>query len=112
MKILSTLAIVSMTLSSVALADGGCKPAGCHPDRNVASCRPTVKKVDIKATCYKIETKTICIPPTRFPWDPSPCDSLCGEKCGKNSQDRQLPAGTVRQEADQVVEEDRRSLCL
>lgn len=85
MKFLSTLALVSMTLSSVTLADGGCKPAGCSPNRDcVAGCRPTVKKVDIKATCYKIETRTICIPPTRFPWDPSPCDSLCGDKCGSN----------------------------
>ena len=89
MKFLSTVAIVCMALSSVTLADGGCKPAGCSPDRNcVAGCKPTVKTVDIKATCYKIETKTICIPPTRFPWDPSPCDSLCGENgaCGANGK--------------------------
>ena len=85
MKLLSTLAIVGMTLSSVALADGGCKPAGCSPDRNcVDGCRPIVKQVDLKKTCYNIESKTICIPPTRFPWEKSACDDLCGNKCGTN----------------------------
>jgi hypothetical protein len=85
MKVLYTLAIVSMTLSSIAMADSGCKPAGCSPDRNrVGGCRPIVKKVDLKKTCYNIETKTICIPPTRFPWEKSPCDTLCGNKCGTN----------------------------
>ena len=85
MKLLSTLAIVSMTLSSVAMADCGCKPAGCSPDRNcVDGCRPVVKKVDLKKTCYNIETKTIYIPPTRFPWEKSACDDLCGNSCGTN----------------------------
>ena len=85
MKLLSTLTIVSVTLSSVALADEGCKPAGCGPDRNcVGGCRPVVKKVDLKKTCYNIETKTVCIPPTRFPWEKSLCDDVCGRKCGTN----------------------------
>jgi len=85
MRTLATLALVSITMSSVAMADHCCKPAGCSPDRNcLPGCRPVVKKVDIKATCYNIETKTICIPPTRFPWDPSPCDGVCGTdgNCG------------------------------
>lgn len=85
MKLYSTLAIVSMTVSSVALADAGCKPAGCSPDRHcVDGCRPIVKKNDLKKTCYNIRTKTICIPPTRFPWEKSACDDLCGNKCGAN----------------------------
>jgi hypothetical protein len=85
MKLFSALAIVSMTLSSVALADGGGKPAGCSSDRNcVGGCRPSVKKVDLKKTCYNIETKMICIPPTRFPWEKSACDDLCGTNCGAN----------------------------
>lgn len=83
MRTLATLALVSITLSSVAMADHCCKPAGCSPDRNcLPGCKPVVKKVDVKATCYEIEHKTICIPPTRFPWDPSPCDGVCGNNCG------------------------------
>lgn len=83
MRTLATLALVSITMSSVAMADHCCKPAGCSPNRNcLPGCKPVVKKVDIKATCYNIETKTICIPPTRFPWDPSPCDGVCGSNCG------------------------------
>lgn len=88
MKMLSTLAIVSSLLTSAALADGGCKPAGCSPDRNcVSGCKPTVKKVDIKETCYNIKQKTICIPPTRFPWESSPCDAMCGKNgCGPDGK--------------------------
>lgn len=79
MRTLVTLAVVSITMSSVAMADHCCKPAGCSPDRNcLPGCKPVVKRVDITKTCYNIETKTICIPPTRFPWDPSPCDGVCG----------------------------------
>ncbi|MDA0809148.1 MAG: hypothetical protein O2945_02670 [Planctomycetota bacterium] len=87
MKTLATLALVSITMSSVAMADQCCKPAGCSPDRNcMPACKPVVKKVDITATCYNIETKTICIPPTRFPWDPSPCDGVCGSNCGAKGE--------------------------
>lgn len=87
MKTLATLALVSITMSSVAMADHCCKPAGCSPDRNcMPACKPVVKKVDITATCYNIETKTICIPPTRFPWDPSPCDGVCGNNCGADGK--------------------------
>ncbi len=79
MRTLATLAVVSITMSSVAMADHCCKPAGCSPDRNcLPGCKPVVKRVDITKICYNIETKTICIPPTRFPWDPSPCDGVCG----------------------------------
>lgn len=85
MRTLATLALVSITMSSVAMADPCCKPAGCSPDRNcMPACKPVVKKVDITKTCYNIETKTICIPPTRFPWDPSPCDGVCGSNCGSD----------------------------
>jgi len=84
MKMYSVLAVASVALTSVTLADSGCKPSGCGPDRScVNGCRPVVKKVDLKKTCFKIETKTICIPPTRFPWDSSPCDSVCGNECGQ-----------------------------
>ncbi len=87
MKTLATLALVSITMSSVAMADHCCKPAGCSPDRNcMPACKPVVKKVDITATCYNIETKTICIPPTHFPWDPSPCDGVCGNNCGADGK--------------------------
>ncbi|MFT5091392.1 MAG: hypothetical protein ACKVII_25010 [Planctomycetales bacterium] len=87
MRILATLALVSITMSSVAMADQCCKPAGCSPDRNcLPACRPVVKKVDITKTCYNIATKTICIPPTRFPWDPSPCDGVCGSNCGADGK--------------------------
>jgi hypothetical protein len=80
---LATLALVDITMSSVAAADDCCKPAGCCLDRNcLPCCKPVVKKVDITKTCYNIETKTICIPPTRFPWDSSPCDGVCGNNCG------------------------------
>lgn len=85
MRTLAMLALVGVTLSSAAMADPCCKPAGCSPDRNcLPGCRPVVKKVDIKATCYDIEHKTICIPPTRFPWDPSPCDGVCCGNSGSN----------------------------
>lgn len=83
MKLLATLALVSLSISSVAMADPCCKPAGCSPGRDcLPGCRPVVKKVDVKATCYNIETKTICIPPTRFPWESSPCDAVCCGNCG------------------------------
>jgi hypothetical protein len=84
MRTLATLAIVSITMSSIAMADPCCKPAGCSPDRDcLPGCKPVVKTVDITRTCYKIETKTICIPPTRFPWESSPCcDGVCGNNCG------------------------------
>ena len=60
MRTLATLALVSITMSLVAMADHCCKPAGCSPDRNcLPGCKPVVKKVDIKATCYNIEHKTI-----------------------------------------------------
>ena len=82
MRTLATLALISITMSSVVMADC-CKPAGCSPNRNcLPGCKPVVKKVDITATCYNIEHKTICIPPTRFPWGPSPCDGVCGSNCG------------------------------
>ncbi len=87
MKTLATLALFSITMSSVAMADHCCKPAGCSPDRNcMPACKPVVKKVDIIATCYNIETKTICIPPTRFPWESSPCDGVCGNNCGADGK--------------------------
>ena len=87
MKTLATLALFSITMSSVAMADQCCKPAGCSPDRNcMPACKPVVKKVDITATCYNIETKTICIPPTRFPWESSPCDGVCGNNCGADGK--------------------------
>lgn len=83
MRTSAALALVSITLSSVAMADPCCKPAGCSPSRDcLPGCRPVVKKVDITATCYNIEHKTICIPPTRFPWDPTPCDGVCCGNCG------------------------------
>lgn len=86
MKLLLTLTAVSLSLTSAAIAgDAGCKPAGCCPDRNcVRVCRPVCKKVDINRNCFEIETKTICIPATRFPWDPDPCAGMCGKECGKN----------------------------
>ena len=68
-------------MTSVAMVDC-CKHAGCNPDRNrLPGCKPVIKQVDITRTCYNIETKTICIPPTRFPWDFSPCDGVCGSNC-------------------------------
>lgn len=83
MRTLATLALVGITMSSIAMADQCCKPAGCSPNRNcLPGCKPVVKRVDITKTCYDIETKTICVPPTRFPWDPSPCDGVCGSNCG------------------------------
>lgn len=87
MRLFATLALVSITMSSVAMADPCGKPAGCCPSRDcLPACQPVVKKVDVKATCYNIETKTICIPPTRFPWDPSPCDGVCGGTCGSDGK--------------------------
>lgn len=83
MRFLTTLTLLSLTMSSLAMAAPCCKPAGCSPDRDcVQGCKPVVKKVDITTTCYNIETKTICIPPTRFPWDPSLCDGVAGCSCG------------------------------
>ena len=59
MRTLATLALVSITMSSVAMADHCCKPAGCSPDRNcLPGCKPVVKKVDIKATCYNTPTNS------------------------------------------------------
>jgi len=84
MKFLATLTIVGFTAATAFAGGAGCKPAGCNPDRECTPCccKPVAKMVDIKKTCYEIETKTICIPPTVFPWDRSPCADVCGEKCG------------------------------
>lgn len=85
MRMLITFTAISLTLTGSAFAYDGCGPAGCGPGRDCeGTCSPTVKKVDIKKTCFNIELKKICVPPTRFPWDPSPCDSVCGDQgaCG------------------------------
>jgi hypothetical protein len=86
MRTLVILTAVFLSFATAASAfDGGCKPAGCNPNRDcLPGCQPVVKKVDIKKTCYNIETKTICILPTRFPWESSPCDGVCGGNCGPN----------------------------
>lgn len=92
MRMLVTCTALSLTLAGSAFAFDGCGPAGCGPagcgpkDGCHGGCKATPKKVDIKKTCFNVTMKKICIPPTRFPWDPSPCDSLCGDngECGAN----------------------------
>jgi len=109
MRFLTTLAMIGLAAASVTAGLGskplgctpeGCVPAGCTPEGCVATgtccppgnacgtdcgnccCKPVPSKVDIKRTCFNIECKTICIPPTRFPWDPDPCAGVCGDCCG------------------------------
>lgn len=105
MRYLATLAMIGLTAASATAGLGskpsgctpdGCGPTGCTPEGCVAQgdccrtgdvcgnscCKPVPKRVDIKKTCFNIEYKTICIPPTRFPWDPDPCAGVCGTCCG------------------------------
>ena len=77
------LSITLLCLTSVAMADNHCAPGGCkdNDDSSCDSCTVTTKKVDVKKTCFNIEKKKVCIPPSRFPWESSPCDGVCDDKC-------------------------------
>jgi len=52
-------------------------------------CYPTVSKEKETKTCWEIDTKTICIPKVRFPWEAGCCGKGCGKdgcpppKCGR-----------------------------
>lgn len=105
MRMLMTCTAISLTLAGSAFAYDGCGAAGCGPaaagcgpkDGCYGGCTATPKKVDIKKTCFNISLKKICIPPTRFPWDPSPCDSLCGDngECGAKANCGPAAAATA-----------------
>ncbi|HUG66313.1 MAG TPA: hypothetical protein VMM76_01100 [Pirellulaceae bacterium] len=53
------------------------------------ACYPTVTKGTETKHCWNVETKAICIPKVRFPWEKSCCDKGCGKdgcvppKCGR-----------------------------
>lgn len=53
------------------------------------ACYPTVTKGKETKHCWNVETKAICIPKVRFPWEKSCCDKGCGKdgcvppKCGR-----------------------------
>ena len=89
MRMLVLCTALSLTLDGSAFASDGCRSAGCGPKSDChGGCTATPKKVDIKKPCFKVTLKKICIPPTRFPWDPSPCDSILGRngQCGDKGE--------------------------
>ena len=53
------------------------------------ACYPTVTKGKETKHCWNVETKAICIPKVRFPWEHGCCDKGCGKdgcappKCGR-----------------------------
>ncbi len=53
------------------------------------ACYPTVTKGKETKHCWDVETKAICIPKVRFPWETSCCNKGCGKdgcvppKCGR-----------------------------
>lgn len=53
------------------------------------ACYPTVTKGTETKHCWNVDTKAICIPKVRFPWESSCCDKGCGKdgcvppKCGR-----------------------------
>ena len=48
------------------------------------ACYPTVTKGKETKHCWEVDTKAICIPKVRFPWE-STCGKGCGgEECGKS----------------------------
>jgi hypothetical protein len=60
------------------------------------ACYPTVTKGKETKHCWNIDTKTICIPKVRFPWETRCCDKGCGKdgclppKCGRTKEVRVL----------------------
>jgi hypothetical protein len=93
---LLTLAAVAMLATATAWA-GNPHPRQCndcgfgkrvHCPQCSEPCYPTVSKDMEKKHCWCVETKTICIPKIRFPWEHSSdcCDSKDGcppPKCGR-----------------------------
>ena len=78
---------------------GSCDSAGCtscaplRPFIQCGKCNGTcylkVEKTTKEKSCFKVETKQICIPKVRFPWQPKvdcdSCDSAgnCTSRCGR-----------------------------
>ena len=78
---------------------GSCDSAGCttcaplRPFIQCGKCNGTcylkVEKTTKEKSCFKVETKQICIPKVRFPWQPKvdcdSCDSAgnCATRCGR-----------------------------
>ncbi len=52
---------------------------GANCPRCHETCYPTVTKGSETKQCWEVETKTICIPKVRFPWESKCCNKGCGE---------------------------------
>ena len=69
--------------------DGGCSRSRAFCPHCGDACYPTVTKGTETKTCWNVETKSICIPRIRFPWEKACCDKGCGKdgcvppKCGR-----------------------------
>ncbi len=74
---LITLALV-MVSSWTSVGRTGEESHGIHCPRCHEPCFPTVTKAKETKQCWEVETKTICIPKVRFPWESRCCDKGCG----------------------------------
>ena len=61
---------------------GGGKAGGVFCPHCGGNCYPTVTKETETKSCWDVESKTICIPRVRFPWEPGGCGKGCGGKGG------------------------------
>lgn len=85
--------IIAMTLGCsmawTSFAPAGEDGLGAHCPRCHETCYPTVTKGTETKSCWNVETKAICIPKVRFPWEMGCCNKGCGKdgclppKCGK-----------------------------
>jgi hypothetical protein len=93
LKILALVAVAVTANTAAALAGEACHQAkrsqcSCCPKCGEA-CYPTVSVGKEKRHCWEVDTKTICIPRVRFPWekdcgDKGCCKTECAQpKCGR-----------------------------
>ena len=73
-----TLAFV-LASSWTNIGQSGEEGHGSHCPRCHETCYPTVTKDKEEKQCWNVETKTICIPKVRFPWESRCCDKGCGK---------------------------------
>ena len=87
---LLTLALMGTSVwTSAGLAGDETHQHGLFCPRCHGTCYPTLTKAKETKTCWEVETKTICIPKVRFPWESKCCNKGCGKegcvppKCGR-----------------------------
>lgn len=83
------IAVFLLTNSWTSVGRTGEDGHAAHCPRCRATCYPTVTKGTEEKQCWEVETKTICIPKVRFPWETKCCNKGCGKdgcvppKCGR-----------------------------